>query len=127
MDKKDPPAVSNEEIITALLASRTKGDAAKAAGLSETTFYKRLQTPECQALYTAAKAELLRLAVGQIRDKLTIAVDTITKIMQDESINAAVRLQAAQTLLNALPKYSEALTAADAVASNEFALHGKSI
>lgn len=127
MENKEIPAVSNEEIITALLASRTKGDAAKAAGLSETTFYKRLQTPECQMLYADAKAELLRLAVEQIRDKLTIAVDTITNIMQDDSINAAVRLQAAQTLLNALPKYSEALTAADAVSSNQFALHGKRI
>lgn len=64
---------------------------------------------EFQALYKAAKADLIRAAVFSINSKLQAAIDTVSGIMLDDQNNAAVRLQAAQTILNHAGKFAERL------------------
>lgn len=120
-------AVSDEQIIAALLNSGTIKAAAAAAGVSERTVYDRMNEGGFQALYKAAKADLIRAAVFSLNSKVQAAIDTVAAVMQDENNNAAVRLQAAQTILNNAGKFAQRLQADETsvitqVESNTFSL-----
>jgi hypothetical protein len=104
-------AVSDEEIIAALLDSGTVKEAAAKTGLTARTIYDRMSKDEFQAAYSSAKADIVRQAVFSINGKLSAAIDAVADIMNDTSINAAVRLQAAQTILNNAGKFSDRLNA----------------
>lgn len=103
-------AVSNEEIIAALLANGTIKEAAHAAGISPRTVYDRMQEKNFRAEYMEAKSGIIRLAVFKINKALTSAIDITSDIMQDESVNPAIRLQAAQTILNNAGKFAKRLS-----------------
>ena len=100
---------TDEQIIAALLANGTLRAAAAAVGISERTLYDRMNKGDFQALYRAAKADLIRAAVFNINNQLQAAINTVVQVMQDENNNAAVRLQAAQTILNNAGKFAQRL------------------
>ncbi len=102
-------AVSDEELVAALIQHGTIKEAAAAAGTAPRTFYDRMKDPAFRALYTEAKTDILREAVFSINGKLSEAVDTVAAIMSDTGNNPAVRLQAAQTIINNAAKFSERL------------------
>ena len=102
-------AISDEQIIAALLDHGTIKAAAGAVGISERALYDRMSKGEFQALYKAAKADLIRAAVLNINRQLQAAIDTVSAIMQDEDNNPAIRLQAAQTILNNAGKFAQRL------------------
>ena len=104
-------AISDERIIAALLDHGTIKAAAAAVGLSERAIYERMNTGDFQALYKSAKADLVRAAVLNINRQLQAAIDTVSEIMQDPDNNPAVRLQAAQTILNNAGKFATRLQA----------------
>ena len=64
---------------------------------------------EFQARYKAAKADLIRTAVLNLNQQVQAAIDTVVEVMQDKENNAAVRLQAAQTILNNAGKFAQRL------------------
>ena len=105
--------VSDEEIIAALMSNSTIAKAAEAAGISRRALYDRMGERDFKGQYAAAKAALIRQAVFTINARLTEAIDTIAGIMQDQEINPAIRLQAAQTILNNATKFVERLSAED--------------
>lgn len=119
MAKTNNKAVSNEEIIAALLQHGTIREAAAAAGIAPRTIYDRMQEREFTAEYMAAKNDIMRSAVFKMNESLAAAVDAITAIMNDEKANPAVRLQAAQTLLNNAGKYAETLQKSERAAASE--------
>ena len=102
-------AISNEAIIAALMQHGTVREAAAAAGTTARTIYDRMQSQDFNAEYSAAKNELLRKASISVNDKLAAAIDEVAAIMTDPDVNAAVRLQAAQTIINSAAKFSERL------------------
>ena len=102
-------AISDEEIIAALLSSGTVREAASAAGLPIRTLYDRMNTPDFQVMYREARAEILRAAVHNMNAQIQEAVNTIAGIMTNEEINPATRLNAAQTLLSNAAKFSARL------------------
>lgn len=104
-------AISDEQIIAALLDHGTIRAAAGAVGISERALYDRMNKGEFQALYKAAKADLVRAAVLNLNRQLQAAIDTVVEVMQDPDNNAAVRLQAAQTILNNAGKFAQRLQA----------------
>lgn len=101
--------VSDEQIISALLSRGTIRAAAAAVGLSERAVYDRINNGDFQALYRSAKADIIRAAVFNLNSKIQAAIDTVAAIMQDEENNPAVRLQAAQTILNHAGKFAQRL------------------
>lgn len=113
MGKKKQPAISDEQIIAALLSSGTIREAAEAAGISERAIYERMKGGDFQALYKSAKADTIRAAVVSLNSKLQAAIETVFEIMQDEKANPATRLQAAQTILNNAGKLAERLQTAE--------------
>ena len=110
MAKKNT-AVSDEEIIAALLESGTVRAAAAKTGLTARTVYERMGDRDFKAAYNSAKADIVRQAVFSINGKLAAAIDAVADIMNDKNTNAAVRLQAAQTIINNASKFAERLTA----------------
>ena len=120
---KNETAISNEEIIAALLNSGTIKAAGAAVGLSERAMYDRMSDYEFKGQYLEAKADILRAAVCAINDNLGGAIKTIAAIMNDKKNNPAIRLQAAQTLLNNAAKFSQRLTAAEALIDNHNGLN----
>lgn len=107
-------AISDEQIISALLNHGTLKATAAALKISERALYDRMNTGEFQGLYKSARADLLRQAVNKINAQLEAAVDTVAEIMADKNNNPAVRLQAAQTLLNNVAKFTERLQKSEA-------------
>ena len=109
MAGKKESAISNEEIIAALLQSGTIKAAAEKLGITARSIYDRMDNREFRAEYMEAKSDILRKAVYSINDKLSEAIEAITEIMNDPKNNAATRLQAAQTILNHAGRFSERL------------------
>ena len=102
-------AVSDEEIIAAILQHGTIREAAQAAGIAPRTIYDRMENRDFRALYMAAKNDIIRKAVFSINEKLAQAIDAVADIMTDKDNNPAVRLQAAQTIINNAGKFAERL------------------
>lgn len=102
--------VSNEQIIAALLQHGTIKAAAEAAGTTPRTIYDRMREKDFRAEYEDAKTDIIRKAVISMNEKLSAAIDTVCDIMNDESANAAVRLQAAQTVINNAGKFADRLS-----------------
>lgn len=100
---------TDEQIIAALLANGTIKAAAAAVGLSERAIYDRMNGGDFQALYKAAKADLIRAAVFNLNNQVQAAINTVVDVMQDENNNPAIRLQAAQTILNNAGKFAQRL------------------
>lgn len=111
MADKNNTAISNEEIIAALLQCGTIKEAAEKLKMKPRTIYDRMNDREFRADYMEAKNDLVRKAVFSINTKLSEAIDTVAEIMHDKETNAAVRLQAAQTIINNASKFAERLTA----------------
>ena len=102
-------SVCDEQIIAALMNNGTIKAAAAAVGISERSIYDRMNEGEFIALYKSAKADLIRGAVVNLNNQIQAAVETVVEVMTDKDNNAAVRLQAAQTILNNAGKFSQRL------------------
>lgn len=116
---------SNEQIVAALLSNGTKRKAAEALGIDEKTIYNRMQDGEFQAMYKTAKADYLRATLTALTENATAAAGVVAELMNDRENNPAVRLQAAQTILNATAKYAAhlrdaELNAEQQIESNKF-------
>lgn len=106
-------ATSNEEIIAALLQHGTIKEAAEAIGITPRTIYDRMKSHDFMADYAAAKSDILRSAVINVSGKLSQAFEEVNGIMTDKGINPAIRLQAAQTIINSASKLTAQMSTAD--------------
>lgn len=116
-------AISDEEIIAALMQNRTIMEAAMALGISPRAIYERADSRGFRAAYSRARDEVLRSAVFGLNSRLDEAVRTVADIMADENVNASIRLQAAQTVINTAVKLADHLKGAENVSR----LEGKSL
>ena len=106
--------VSDEEILAALMKYGTIKDASTATGASVRAIYDRMHEREFKALYEAARADALRQATSSLNGRITKAVETIEAIMDDMEAPAAIRLQAANTLLANVEKFAGRLQEVEA-------------
>lgn len=107
--------ISNETMIEALIQFGTVREAAENLGCKVRTIYNRMNNdPEFIEEFNAAKKDITRKAVASFNNKISLAIDEIFSIMTDKSVNAAIRLQAAQTILNNAGKFADRLEKVDA-------------
>ena len=111
--KKNQTAVSDEEIIAALLQSGSIAQAAELTGIGQRTIYDRMGTRDFKAAYSAAKSDIVRAAVLTLNRSLSAAVEVVTGIMNDENNPAGTRLQAAKMIIENAAKFSDWLAAED--------------
>ena len=112
-EKKNQTAVSDEEIVAALLNSGSIQQAAEAAGIAPRTIYDRMGTRDFRAVYSAAKSDVIRQAVFSMCGNIATAVNVIIGIMNNEENPAGTRLSAAKLLLDNAGKFTDRLSEAD--------------
>ena len=103
-------AVTNEQIIATLMSVGTLKDTAERIGITERSLYDRMRNRDFKEQYKRAKTDIVRKAIFDLNKHISSAVDTVVEIMCDESVNPAIRLQAAQTVLNNATKFADRLS-----------------
>ncbi len=102
--------VADEQIIAAIMETGTVKGAAAATGAAPRTIYDRMLTRPFKAMYQAARADVLRGASACLNARIENAVATIEEIMLDKDTPAAVRLQAANSIIAGAEKFADKLT-----------------
>lgn len=90
---------NNEQLIIALVTTPTVREAAIKAGVSEATVYKRLKDEAFKKAYTEYKQKLIEDSATALSLQLGDAVTALGEIVRDKETPAAVRLQAADTII----------------------------
>jgi hypothetical protein len=87
-----------DAFVLALASGLSIRQAARKAGIGETTAYKRAADPELKSQVSALRRELLARAVGKLVDTSAGAVDALAKLLRSKS--EAIRLSAIRTVLD---------------------------
>ena len=98
---------NKEKLLAALLTSRTKKEAAEAAGISDRTMRSYFEDQEFCQRYREAFAGVIESATRQAQQNLTLAISTLTEIMGNADEQATARIQAARSTLEYALKLTE--------------------
>lgn len=99
--------VTDEKMLSALLAEGSIRSAAKSLRCSESTVRKRLENADFRQRYEALKSEILCEVCDKIQSRLITATDTLTSVMENQDNPATVRVSAADSLLRHGLRYIE--------------------
>ena len=97
---------NKEKLLAALLTSRTKKEAAAAAGISDRTMRSYYEDKEFCQRYREAFAGVVQDATRRAQQLLEPALSTLQTVMEDEEIPAQARITAARSIID----YSMRLT-----------------
>jgi hypothetical protein len=89
---------ADDALVFALSAGASAAGAARHAGVSERTVYRRLADPAFRARVDAARSEMVQQVVGRLAAVGTIASQTLQELLGSES--EAIRLGAARAALD---------------------------
>lgn len=98
-------AVSDQEIVAALLQCGTVREAAVIVGLRPRTIYDRMKRDDFRQEYEEAQEGLLRAAVHKMSKRLSRAVDVAGAIMENQRNKPLERLKAASLILEYAARY----------------------
>jgi hypothetical protein len=107
----------NAALLTALASGQSVKSAARAAGVSERTAFRRVADPVFRQAVSQARAELLARAVGLLADSATEAAKTLRALLAAES--EGVRVRAAVALLDAAMRGVELIDLAERLTALE--------
>src|SRR5215213_1839174 len=88
---------ADSALVTALAAGGTVEAAAKAAGVSETTAYRRQREPAFRQRVAEVRDEMVSRAVARLSATSTLAADCLRELLKAQS--ETVRLGAARAIL----------------------------
>lgn len=111
-DLKGEPAA-----ITALAAGKSYRDAAHAAGVTVRTIARRMDGDRYRSCVTAARADMIERASGQLAEGTAKAVETLSGLLGARS--EQVRLGAARAILDLAGRYRELVEISERVARLE--------
>jgi len=93
--------------IATLLVAKDVQSAAKDAGVGERTLHTWLGDPNFRAALKEAEAQAIELSVRMLAGAAQNAIGVIVSIMRDEYTRDALRLRAAQTVLDQMVKLKQ--------------------
>jgi len=99
---------NKEKAIAALLTSKNKDAAAKAAGISPRTLRTYFNDQEFVNAYKKAFGSLIEDAARQAQQTISPALDTLYEIMQDPEGQQGTRVSAAKAALEYALRLTEA-------------------
>jgi hypothetical protein len=111
---------SDELLLSALAAGSSVEDAARTAGVSIRTAYRRLRDPRFAARLAQARDELISAALGELVECASEAVATLRALLSAR--DERVRLGAAKSTLEQLLRLRETLTLSQRLAALERAM-----
>lgn len=91
--------VNKEKVLSALLSSMTRKEAAEKSGISERTIYAYLQEPEFRERYEAEKRAILNRTGIMLQKSMQPAIQTLYDIVNDKEAGNSARIQAARSIL----------------------------
>lgn len=89
-----------EEAIAALLSHRGIEEAARASGVGYKTLLRWLEIPEFRNRYMEARRKAVHQAIARLQQATGAASLTILKLMTDPNVPAAVKLRAAESVID---------------------------
>jgi hypothetical protein len=92
----------DDKLLTALVSGCHIENAARSAGISERTAYRRLEDPEFRAKLEQSRKALRESILARLSDAGLDAISTLVDLLDSDDDN--VRLKAAKTLLESLSK-----------------------
>lgn len=98
---------NKEKLLAALLTSRTKKEAAAAAGISDRTMRSYFEDKEFCQRYREAFAGVVQDATRRAQQLLEPALSTLQTVMEDEAIPAQARITAAKSIIDYSLKLTE--------------------
>lgn len=87
--------------------SRTRAEAAKAAGIGISTLREYLKDPEFVAAYKQSAAGVMDSATRQLQQNLTAAIERLGEIVSSNDENSMAQISAAKTLLEYGLRFTE--------------------
>lgn len=111
-----------EKALRSLLTCRTRAEAAKAAGIGESTLRGYLREPEFQARYREAFGALVQDATRQAQQAIAPALSTLREIVEDENAGAKARIMAARSTLEYALRLTEQLDIISRIETLEHAI-----
>jgi transposase-like protein len=114
-----------EAAIAALLTQRNLEEAARSIGVAPNTLLNWMKVPAFQAAFRDARRQAYSQAVAKLQHGATAAATTLLKIMVDAITPAAVRVRAAECILNHSSKAIEIDDVAARVAELERSLNNE--
>lgn len=99
--------------------SRTRAEAAKAAGIGESTLREYMKDPEFLERYREAFGNLVQDATRQVQQAISPALSTLREVVEDKEEPAQARIQAARTILDHALKFTELSDLLDRIAKLE--------
>lgn len=96
-----------ERALRALLVCRTRAEAAKAAGIGESTLREYMKDAEFMERYKQAFGGMVADATRQAQQTLSPALSTLREIMEDREEQAGARITAARSILEYAMKLCE--------------------
>lgn len=96
-----------EKALQALLVCRTRAEAAKAAGIGESTLREYMKEAEFMERYKQAFGGMVADATRQAQQTLSPALSTLREIMEDRGEQASARITAARSILEYAMKLCE--------------------
>jgi hypothetical protein len=96
-----------ETAIVALLTQPTLGEAAKNAGIGESTLWRWLQEPEFNQLYRESRQQALTQAICRLQQVASQAVDCLAEIIANEDAPTSSRVTASKAVLELALKATE--------------------
>jgi len=105
--KKRRLTAKQKRAIEALLSGQTKGQAAVAAGITTRTLARWREHPAFDHELRSRSTEVVADATRRLTGTLGMAVITLRRLMQDETVSPSVQLRAALGAANLAVKYLE--------------------
>jgi hypothetical protein len=110
-------------LVLALAAGACAAAAARKAGCSRRTVFRRLKDPEFVRAVGRARGQILSRATSRLARTSAQAVDTLEKLLDDG--NPGVRRMAAKSLLDSLARLTDLAEVEERIAELEAALGGE--
>jgi hypothetical protein len=108
-----------QKLLTALACGATVEQAARKAGLSERTVYRRLADPAFRKQVQQVHNEIVRRTAGLLTGAALGSVKTLADLQQDAAVPATVRRTAARDILELGLKLREAINLEERLATVE--------
>jgi len=120
------PRKCNQEatkvLLQALACGATVENAARKAGLTERTAYRRLADPEFAKQVQQQRADMVQRTLGMLTGAGISSVKTLLDLQQDAAVPAAVKRRAAHDVLELARKYRESAAWEERILTLEKAL-----
>src|SRR6516225_6069830 len=113
------PKGADRALLQALACGATVENAARKAGVSERTAYRRLDDPAFMQQLQQVRIDMVQRTVGMLTGASVAAVKTLVDLQHDAAVSPAVRRGAARDVLELAIKYREAADLEQRIAALE--------